>query len=226
MEPVTISAPLLKGLLEVVADESQHVGHVVHDGGGDVLLIHKLPDGGHRFLVQHHALAEDDELGLILLDDLLGLLHVDLVDVILADGEVHHGGALGDGVHGDVVVEGAHGLGAEVSALDDVVVEHVAQTLGSLLAVEPVLEVHEGGEHRHVGHLAADDPGLRLAAAQVGAHLLGEQLLHLVDELGALVVEDVRVVEALYLLVLCIAEGRVAGGEQPHRPGGESSRRG
>ncbi len=41
---------LLKGLLEVVADESQHVGHVVHDGGRDVLFIHKLPDGGHRFL--------------------------------------------------------------------------------------------------------------------------------------------------------------------------------
>ncbi len=49
--------------------------------------------------------------------------------------EVHHGGALGDGVHGDVVVEGAHGLGAEVSALNDVVVHHVAQTLRGVLPV-------------------------------------------------------------------------------------------
>ena len=79
----------LRALLkeEVVADDPQHVGPMSYMMVvGMFCSSTKLPDGGHRFLVQHHALAEDDELGLILLDDLLGLLHVDLVDVILADG--------------------------------------------------------------------------------------------------------------------------------------------
>ena len=211
---------LLKGILEVVAGDAQDVGHVVHDGGGDLLLVHIFPDLRHGLLVDHHALAEDDELRLILGDDLLGLLHVDLEDVVLADGEVHHGAALGDRVDGDVVVQGAHGLGGEVAALDDVVIQHVAQALGSVLAIQTVLPVHEGGEGAGVGHLAAGDAGLHLGAVKVLAQLCYRHLLHLVDEAGALVVEDVLVVEGLDLLVLGVAAAGVGGGEHLHGAAG------
>ena len=211
---------LLEGLLEVVADESQHVGHVVHDGGGDLLGIHKLPDGRHGLPVEHHALAENNELRPVLRDDLFGLLHVNFIDIVPAHGEIHNGVALGHRVDGDVVVEGPHRLGRQVAALDDVVVEDVAQALHIVLAVQAVFEVHQGGEHRHVAHLAADDPGFHLAAAEECFHLLHQQLLHLVDELGALVVEHIGVIEALDLLMLGVAEGGVAHAEEPHGPGG------
>ena len=93
---------LLEGVLEVVADEAQHMGHIVHNGGGNLLLVHKAADLGHRLLMQNHGLAEDDQLRTIAVDELLGLLHVHLIGVIPAHGEVHHGGLLGNGVHGDV----------------------------------------------------------------------------------------------------------------------------
>ena len=202
-----------KGVLEVVADEAQHVGHIVHDGGGDLLLIHELADGGHRLLVQHHALAEDDQLRAVALDELLGLLHVHLIGVVGADGEVHHGGLFGDGVDGDVVMQRTHGLSGQVAALDDVVVHHVAKALSLHLAVEAVLPVHQGGEYRHVGHLTAESTGLYLGAAEVGAHLLHQQLLHLVDELRALIVEDILIVEGQHLLVLGVAAAGVAAGQ-------------
>ena len=211
---------LLEGVLEVIADKAQHMGHVVHDGGGDLLLIHKLPDLGHRLLVQDHGLAEDDQFRTIAVQELLGLLHIHLIGVIPAHGEVHHGGLLGDGVHGDVVVQSAHGLGGQVTALDDVVVHDVAQALGVLLAVEAVFPVHQGGEHRHVGHLAAEGPGLHLGAAEIGPHLLGQHPLHLVDELGALIIEHLLLIEGQDLLVLGIAAGRVAAGQQAHGPAG------
>ena len=211
---------LLEGLLEVGAHQAQHMGHIVHDGGGDPLLVHKLADGGHRLPVQHHALAEDDQLGLILVDELFGLLHVDLINVILAHREVHDGMAFGHRVDGDIVPQGAHGLGGKVAALDDVVVHHIAQALGIVLAIQPVLPIHQGGEGGHIGHLAADDPGLHLGAAEVFLHLLHQQLLHPVDELGALVIEDIRVVEGFYLFMLRIAEGRVRGAQQLYGPAG------
>ena len=46
-----------------------------------------------------------------------------------------------------------------------------------------------------------------LRAAEVQAHLLDEQALDLVDELGALIIEDILVIERQDLLVLGIAAG-------------------
>ena len=128
------------------------MGHVIHDRGGNVLLVHELADGGHRFLVEHHALAENNEFRTVAVNELLGLFHVDLVDVVLTDGEIYHGGALRNRVNGDIVMQCAHGLRRQVAALDDMVVHDVAQALGGMLAVQAVLPVHQGGEHRHIGH--------------------------------------------------------------------------
>ena len=196
------------------------MGHVVHDGGGDLLLIHELADGGHGLLVQYHALAEDDKLRAIALDELLGLLHVHLIGVVGADGEVHHGGLFRHGVDGDVVVQRTHGLGGQVATLDDVVVHHIAKALGLHLAVEAVLPVHQGGEHRHVGHLAAEGTGLHLGAAEVGPHFLHQQLLHPVDELSALIVEDVLIIEGQHLLMLGVAAAGVAAGQDANGAAG------
>ena len=53
---------LRERLLEMGPDQPQHVGHVVHDHGVETLLVQETADLGHRLLVQHHALAEDDQL--------------------------------------------------------------------------------------------------------------------------------------------------------------------
>ena len=209
-----------KGILEMVADQAQHMRHVVHDGGVDVLLIHELPDLGHRLLVQHHALAEYDQLRTVAVEELLRLLHVHLVGVVGADGEVHHGRLLRHRVDGDIVVERTHGLGGQMAALNDVIVHHVAQTFGLGLAVNAVLPVHQCGEYRHVGHLTAEGTRFHLGAAEVGTHFLHQQPLHLVDEFRTLVIEYLLVVEGQHLLVLGVPAGRVAAAEQPHGAAG------
>ena len=53
---------LLKGLLEVIAHQAQNVSHIVHYGGGYVLLVHELAYSRHGLLMQHHGLAEDYQL--------------------------------------------------------------------------------------------------------------------------------------------------------------------
>ncbi len=211
---------LREGLLEVGAGEAQHMSHVVQDDGIEPGLVHEAADFGHRFLVEHHALAEDDELGAMLLDEFEGTGHVDAIPVAWLHGEVDHRGLVGVGIDGHVVLEGAHRLRAQVSALADVVVHDHPQALGLALAVPAVAVVHQGGEQGGIGHLPADDPGLHLGGAEEAAHLALEGLLHLVDEAGALVVEDVRLVEGLQLAVLGVAEGRVGDRQEPHQRGG------
>ena len=112
-----------------------------------------------------------------------------------------------------------------MAAPDDVVVQHIAQPLGGVLAVQTVLPVHQGGESGHVAHLSADDTGLHLGAAQILPHLLRQQLLHGVDELGALIVEYILIIEGDDLLVLSVPAGGIAGRQQLHRPAGGVLRR-
>ena len=200
---------LAERLLEVRPDEAEHVRHVVHEHGVDAGVVEEGPDLVHRLRVQHHALAEDDELGALLLDEVEERRHVRLVRVVGQHRDVDHGRQLGARVAGHVVAQRAHGLGAQVAAVGDVVVDHLGDAPRLGLAVGAVEVVDHGAEHGGVGHLTADDARLHLRAAQVGAELVGEQALDLVDEAGALVVEDLLVVEGLRLLVLGVAEGRV-----------------
>ena len=209
---------LLEGFLEMRPDQAEHVRHIVHDGGLYPLLIHEFADLRDRLSAEHHALAEDDQLGLVLGNDLLRLLDVDLIDIVRADREVHHGVLLGHGVDRDVVVQGAHGLRRKVPALDDMIVQHVAKALRRRLPVQTVLEIHEGGENGGVCHLAAGHAGLCLLCAEVFLHLPDQLLFDPVDELRALVVENILVVEGSYGLVLRVAAARIGGREQAHRP--------
>ncbi|MPN17159.1 hypothetical protein SDC9_164509 [bioreactor metagenome] len=110
-----------------------------------------------------------------------------------------------------------HRLGAEVPALDDVVVQDIAEPLRGLLAVEAVLIVHQRGEHGGVAHLPADDARFDLGAAEVLAQLRHQRTLDLVDELRTLIVEHLVVVERRGLFVLRVTEARVAAAQQPHR---------
>ena len=84
----------------------------------------------------------------------------------------------------------------------------------------PVLPVHQGGEHGSVGHLAGGAAGLHLGGPQELLHLRHQHLLAGDDELGALVVGDVRVVEGLLLLVLGVPAAGVGALEQAGGPGG------
>ncbi|MPM86000.1 hypothetical protein SDC9_133083 [bioreactor metagenome] len=143
----------LKRHLEVRADETQHMRHVVHDRGGNLLLVHKRTDLAHGLFMQHHRLAEDDEFRAIPLDDLLGLLHVDFEEIFTQHGEIHHSGALRRRIDCNIVVQSAHRLRAEVPAFDDVVVEDVAEAFGRALAIETVFVVHQRGKHGDVAHL-------------------------------------------------------------------------
>ena len=61
---------------------------------------------------------------------------------------------------------------------------HLADAPRLRLAVGAVEVVHQRAEDGRVGHLAADDAGLDLGAAEVDAQLVLEQALDLVDEAG------------------------------------------
>ena len=210
---------LLKRLLEMRPDETQHMRHVVHDGGVDLLLVHKRADLADRLFMQHHRLAEDDEFRLVTLDDLLGLFHVNLEEIFAQDREIDHGGFLRCGIYRDIVMQGAHRLRAEMSALDDVVVEDVAKPLRGVLAVKAVFIVHQRGEHGCVAHLSADHARLYLGAVKILAQLRDQRALDLVDKLRALIIEHLVVIERRSFLMLGIAEARVAAAEQTHRAG-------
>ena len=210
---------LFKRLLEMIADEAEHMRHVVHDGGLDALLVDKLADLGDRLFIKDHGLAEDDELGLVLREQNLRLFYVDLVGVILADREVDDHLFFGDGVDGDVVVERAHGLRRQVAAADDVVVHDPAEPLRGALAVDAVFKVHHRGEDCRVRHLAGRDAGFYLRRAEELFHFLNEHGLDRRDEARALIVENLCVVERLLLFVLGVAVAGVGRGEHPDGSG-------
>ncbi len=63
-------------------------------------------------------------------------------------------------------------------------------------------------------------------AAQILPHLLHQQLLHGVDELGALIIEDILIIEGHDFLVLGVPAGGIAGATAAARPGWGCSPRG
>ena len=167
--------PFGERLLEMGSHQPQDVGHVVEDDGLDLLLPEELPDLPDRFAVEDHALAEDDQLRPVFVDDPAGRLHVDLVGILRQDRKVHDGGLFRPRVDPDEIVEGAHRLGAQVAAPDHVVVQDRADPPGFRLPVAAVQIIDQGAEDHGIGHLAADHPGLDLPAAQVAGHLLLQQ---------------------------------------------------
>ena len=82
--------PLDKGLLEVGADEPQHMGHIVHQYGVDVLGIQELSDLGNRLLVKDHALAKDNQLGSVGINELQRGRDINHVGIVGQDREIHH----------------------------------------------------------------------------------------------------------------------------------------
>ena len=207
---------LFKRLLEVVADQAQHMGHVVHDGRADALLADEAYKLRDRLLIQHHGLAEDHEFRPVLRKQQLCRLRVDAVRVVGADGEIDDHLLFGDGIDGDIVVQRTHGLCGQMAAADDMVVHDPAEPLRRALAVDAVLEVHERGEDGGIGHLAGGHARFDLRRAEELLHLLNEQCLDLADEVCALIIEDLRVIERLLLFMLGIAVRRIGGRKQAH----------
>ena len=89
--------------------------------------------------------------------------------IVWQDGKVDDGGFFGFGVAGDKVAQGAHRLGAEVPAFDDVVVHELADASLFGFSVGAVDVIDHGAEEGGVGHLAADGPGFDLGTAEVFA---------------------------------------------------------
>ncbi len=129
------------------------------------------------------------------------------VRIIGKDGEVDHGSGFGLGVVFDKVPQGSGGLGAEMAALDNVVVDDLADFSGGDFSGGVIYEINHGAEYNDVGHLSADGPGLYLAATEKAAHLLDEHRLYLTDKIRALVVENIDILEGLYGLVLGVSKG-------------------
>ena len=207
---------LLKRLLEVVADQTQHMGHVVHDGRADALLADEAYKLRDRLLIQHHGLAEDHEFRPVLRKQQLCRLRVDAVRVVGADGKVDDHLLFGDGIDGDIVVQRTHGLCGQMAAADDMVVHDPAEPLRRALAVNTVLKVHERGKDSGIGHLTGGHARFNLRCAEEFFHLLNEQCLDLADEVRTLIIEDLRIIERLLFFMLSVAVRRVRGREQAH----------
>ena len=155
--------------------------------------------------------------GLGPLEELREAVDVDAVRVVFPHREVEDRGRLGRRVAGDEVAQRAHRLGAQVPALDDVVVGHRADAPRLGAPVVAVEVVDEGAEDGRVGHLPADHPRLDLAGPEELAHLLDQVALDPGDEIGALVVVDVGVQERPHPLVLGVAKCGVRDRERPHQ---------
>ena len=75
--------PLQERLLEVGADETQDMSHIVHDQGLFLPCFYHCPQRGQRLAMQNHALPQDDEFRLMAIQKLFGTLQVDLVGIFL-----------------------------------------------------------------------------------------------------------------------------------------------
>ena len=112
------------------AVEPEDVGHVEHDHR---LLRPVLDDVGDELdglLIDEHALAEDHELGPVLPADLGELRKVRLIRIIRQDREIDDTLLARGRILLHEVEQGAHGLGAQVAALAEVVVHDQAHPAG------------------------------------------------------------------------------------------------
>ncbi len=200
------------------AVEAEDVGHVVHD---DRAFRPAPDDVGHeldRLAVEEHALAEDDELGPVALEELAELGQVGLVGVAGEDGEVEDPLLAGLGVLLDVVEEGAHGLGAQVPAVDELVVHDEPQAPRELRRLPaPVDELDHALEDDLVGHLAADRPQLDVGAAEIALELALGLDLDVPDEIRPLVEVDLLPLHRPVLGVAARRVGDLAGLDQERR---------
>ena len=159
--------------------------------------------------MQNHALAKDDELRPVFIDQFQRGRHIDLVRVVNQHGEVCHSRALCARVVGDVVLQRTHRLGAQVTPLPNMVGDCTANSPRLCLAVSPIDIVHHRTENGRVSHLAADEAYLHILAAEEFLHFLFKHPFNLADEFRALVVENFGIVECLGPLVFSISKGRI-----------------
>ena len=144
-----------------------------------------------------------------------------LVRVVGQDGEVDYGWSFRFGIAGHKIPQGPHGLGTEMTSLDDVIVHDLAHSSWLGFSGGPVDEVNHSTEDDGIGHLTANRPGLYLTASQKAAKLVSQQVFYFADEICALIVENLSIFEGLYTLVFSISKGRVHDREQPgHGRGG------
>ena len=204
-------------LLKMGPQQSQDMGHVIHQDRGQAQVVDQAADRGHRFLVQDHAFAHDDQFGSMTFHDGPAGIDIHLVGVVGQDRKIDHRWKLGMAVADHKITQGAHRLGRQVAPLDDVVVHDASYAALFGFAIGAVEKIDHGGEDHHIGHLTGDGPGLYLAAVQIGLHLFGQRGFHGFNEIRALVIEDFGVGERFNRLVLGIAADRIHDREQAHQ---------
>ncbi len=187
--------------------KAEDVGHVEHQDGP---LLPAADDVGHEpdgLPVEEHALAEDDELGLAGFQDPGQPVEVGLVGIVLADREIDHLLFARRRVFLDEIEQRAHGLGAEVPAVDELVIEDQAHPAGGLpLGPAAVEELDQALEDDLISHLAADRPELDVGASEIGRELFLALELDVADEIGPLVKIDLV---PFHRPVLGVTAGRV-----------------
>ena len=72
----------LEGLLEIRSDQTQNMGHVVHQQAIQFQFVKYCTDFADRFTVNDHALAQDNQLRPMLLNQFAGGGHIYFVRVV------------------------------------------------------------------------------------------------------------------------------------------------
>ena len=130
--------PFLKGLLKIGTHQPQHMGHVVHQHAIQLKLIDDGPQFSNRLFVNHHAFAQNNQFRPVFDHQFPGGRNIDFKGVVFQHRKVHHRRLFPLWIAHDKIPQRPHGLGAQVSAFDDVIVHHFADAALFAFAVGPV----------------------------------------------------------------------------------------
>ncbi len=112
--------------------------------------------------MERHAFSEDNQLGFMGGNEFLTRCHIDFKGIFGENREIDHRRFFSHGVAGDKIPQCAHGLCAEVSAFDNMVVHHFPHASLLLLAIGPVNVIHNGAKQGGVGHLTGHQTGFNV----------------------------------------------------------------
>ncbi len=214
-----------EGLLEVRAEQAEHVGRVVEDDGVDALLGEEPPDLGDRLAMQHHAAPEDDELGPVAGDELLAWrARRPGRGCRRASAKFTTAGASVRGSRATKSRSAPMGWALRCPPLPMWLFMTMRMRRGSALGSARLAYSTRALNTAMLAIWPLSEAGLGLGAAEVRGELGLEAALDRGDEPGALVVEELVVVEGLGAAVLGVAKRGVHDRGQAHERRGRHLR--
>ena len=200
---------LIKRLLKIRSHQPEDMGHVIHQHAVQGEFVDGLTDFSDGLAMDDHALSKDNQLRLVLGNQFAGRIDVNFKVVVRQDREIDHRRPLPLRVAHHIIPECAHGLGAQMSTLDDVIVHYLPYPALLAFTIGTIDMIHHCAEDGHIGHLPGDQSCLDFRAAQIALEFTRQQVLDLINKIRALVVEDIGLHESFNRLVLRIAPGRI-----------------